>query len=100
MQWLKDFTLEWSGLFTMIFMAAMIFFFWRTLKSLPKTKPQQIRPETKQAVGWDDIAGVDQAKAELQEVVEFLRSPKQFTKLGAKPPKGILLHGPPGTGKT
>jgi len=47
-----------------------------------------------------DVAGVDEAKAELQEVVEFLRSSEKYTRLGAKVPKGILLIGPPGTGKT
>jgi cell division protease FtsH len=98
--WLKDFTLEWSGLFTLIFMIAMIFFFWRTLRLMPKTKPQQIRPDTKDATRWEDVAGAEHAKAELQEVVDFLKDPTAFKRLGAKAPKGVLLHGPPGTGKT
>jgi cell division protease FtsH len=97
---IQDFGLQWSGVATLVFMAAMLVFFWRTLKMMPKTKPVQIKPETKSAVRWDDIAGVEDAKGELQEVVEFLRNPKQFRKLGAQVPKGVLLHGPPGTGKT
>src|SRR5437899_1550518 len=83
-----------------IFMALIVFILWRTLKLMPKTKPQQIKPEAKQSVTWDDIAGADEAKHELQEVVEFLRDARRFKRLGAKVPKGILLHGPPGTGKT
>jgi len=51
-------------------------------------------------VTFDDVAGVDEAKAELKEVVEFLRSPQTFGRLGARIPKGLLLVGPPGTGKT
>ncbi len=51
-------------------------------------------------VGFDDVAGVDEAKEELQEIIDFLRDPQEYGKLGARIPKGVLLVGPPGTGKT
>ena len=53
-----------------------------------------------QTVGFDDVAGVDEAKAELTETIEFLRNPQRFSRLGGRVPRGILLYGPPGTGKT
>jgi len=51
-------------------------------------------------VTFDDVAGIDEAKEELEEIVEFLRNPQKFSRLGGKIPKGALLEGPPGTGKT
>jgi len=54
----------------------------------------------KQDVGFEDVAGVDEARAELTETIEFLRSPERFSRLGGRVPRGILLYGPPGTGKT
>ena len=83
-----------------IFMGLLVFFIWRTLKLMPRTKPQQIKPQSASSIAWADVAGCDEAKAELSEVVEFLRDPKRFAALGAQVPKGIMLHGPPGTGKT
>ncbi|HEU4874489.1 MAG TPA: ATP-dependent zinc metalloprotease FtsH [Pyrinomonadaceae bacterium] len=54
----------------------------------------------KQDVGFEDVAGVDEARAELTETIEFLRNPERFSRLGGRVPRGILLYGPPGTGKT
>ncbi len=99
-QRIQDFFAQWATVLTVVFMAAIVYVLWRTLKMMPKTKPVQIKPQANLEVGWEDIAGVDEAKYELQEVVEFLKNEKRFKALGAKVPKGVLLHGPPGTGKT
>src|SRR5947209_8899468 len=73
---------------------------WRMLALMPRIKPAQITPGSKTSVKWHEVAGLEEVKGELQEVVDFLRDPKRFERLGARVPKGILLYGPPGTGKT
>lgn len=60
----------------------------------------RLNPDLKNKVNFNDVAGADEAKEELKEVVEFLKEPKKFINIGAKIPKGVLLVGPPGTGKT
>jgi cell division protease FtsH len=97
---IQEWAYEWSPVVMILFFTALLYMMWRMLKVMPRVKPQQIKPSSDQSVGWRDIAGAEEAKAELQEIVEFLRDPRQFHKLGATVPKGILLHGPPGTGKT
>src|ERR1043165_4029832 len=93
LQWyqVENWIITWAPI---IFMGLLVFFIWRTMKLMPKTKPTEITPDSKSSVCWDDVAGADEAKAELQEVVDFLREPARFEKLGATVPKGILLHGP------
>jgi cell division protease FtsH len=97
---IQEWAVNWEPVVAILFFVAIILLMWRLMKVMPRVKPQQIKPSSDQSVGWDDIAGVKEAKAELQEIVEFLRDPEQFHKLGATVPRGILLHGPPGTGKT
>jgi len=67
--------------------------------SFGKTKQRILAPDAKRVL-FSDVAGADEEKEELKEVVEYLRNPSKFTKLGAKIPHGVLLMGPPGTGKT
>jgi len=96
-QGFQDWAVIWLPI---IFMGLITVALVYMLRFMPKTKPQEIKPQSSDSISWDDVAGVEEAKDELREVVEFLRDPKRFKKLGAKVPKGILLHGPPGTGKT
>jgi cell division protease FtsH len=94
---LESFALTWLPI---IFMGLIALAVVWMVQYMPRTKPQEIAPSSSSSVRWEDVAGVEEAKDELREVVEFMRDPKRFKKLGAKVPKGILLHGPPGTGKT
>jgi len=68
--------------------------------SFGKSRARMINPTDKNRVTFDDVAGVDEEKEELEEIVEFLKSPRKFTEMGARIPKGVLLVGHPGTGKT
>ncbi len=67
--------------------------------SFGKSKARLIT-ESQTSVSFKDVAGIEESKAELEEIIEFLREPKKFTRLGGRIPKGVLLVGPPGTGKT
>src|SRR2546421_2610751 len=97
---ISNFALRWLPVMFFLLMCVVVFLLWRTVKLMPRVKPMEIAPGSDSAITWDEVAGLDEAKAELQEVVDFLRDPSRFEALGARVPKGILFHGPPGTGKT
>jgi cell division protease FtsH len=83
-----------------ICLVLMVWLMWRMLRLMPEVKAAEVDTKSKSAITWSDVAGVDEVRAELQEIVDFLKDPSRFEDLGARVPKGILLHGPPGTGKT
>lgn len=100
----------WVGLLTSllpIMLLVFLFFFLMQQTQGGGSKVMQfgksrakLHTDEKTKVTFDDVAGADEEKEELAEVVEFLRSPKKFNEIGARIPKGVLLYGPPGTGKT
>ena len=83
-----------------VFFGIVIVLLVWTMRFMPRAKPAPVVKGSQVEVSWSDVAGLDEAKEELQEVVDFLRNRRRFERLGARVPRGILLHGPPGTGKT
>ena len=82
-------------------LAMIAFVGWRIYSSMSGRGNFELENHSgKQDVGFEDVAGVDEARAELTETIEFLRNPERFSRLGGRVPRGILLYGPPGTGKT
>ena len=95
------------------FLILIFFLFWMMMRRMSgpsgpggqifnvgKSRAQLFDAENKVKITFDNVAGLDEAKEEVEEIVEFLKNPSKFTKLGGKIPKGALLIGPPGTGKT
>ncbi len=101
----------WVTIFPMIILAGVIFVVWiffmqqsqggggNRVMSFGKSRAK-LATDERRKVTFSDVAGADEEKEELQEIVEFLKHPKKFNELGARIPKGVLLVGPPGTGKT
>jgi len=98
--WAQDFALTWLPVMFFGLMCVVVWLLWKTVRLMPRVKPHEITPGSASSITWADVAGLDEAKEELQEIADFLRDPRRFERLGARVPKGILFHGPPGTGKT
>lgn len=105
---------NWSGeILSWVILLGVIFLFWMLLIrrmgggagggqifNIGKSRAQLFDKDTSVSITFDNVAGLDEAKVEIKEIVDFLKNPKKYTTLGGKIPRGALLVGPPGTGKT
>ncbi len=99
----------WQTLLTWIpflLLFVLLYFFWRQMQntggramSFGKSRARLLNESSKR-ITFEDVAGIDEAKLELHEIIDFLKDPRKFTRLGGRIPKGVLLVGPPGSGKT
>src|SRR5256885_1881326 len=102
MDWLvvfRDEFANWLPLLFGVLLILMVYILWRTLQVMPRVTAAKTIVG-KSSVTWSEVAGLEEAKEELAEGVAFLRDPARFGRLGARVPRGILLYGPRGTGKT
>src|SRR3954452_12448685 len=93
-----DFATTWLPLAFFGILIMTMYLLWRAVGMMPRIRPKTQDARHKSSVTWGDVAGVEEVRMELMEVVDFLRDPKRFERLGARVPKGLLLYGPPGTG--
>jgi cell division protease FtsH len=98
---IQNFFFDWYPIFGVVFMFGLLIVFVTLLRgTMGTTKPETVKASRTEPVLWEEVQGVDAAKDELMDVAEWLRDPDRFAALGAQPPRGVLLFGPPGTGKT
>ncbi|MCL4322183.1 MAG: ATP-dependent zinc metalloprotease FtsH [Deltaproteobacteria bacterium] len=102
--WYLSFLIDWLPMIIILF--AFWYFFWRQMQggagkamSFGRSKAK-LMTDTTNKITFKDVAGIEESKQELSEIVDFLKDPKKYTKLGGRIPHGVLLVGPPGTGKT
>jgi cell division protease FtsH len=104
-----DQNLLFTALFTFLPLLAMVLLFFWFMRNLQGTNGRamsfgkaraKLQDEAARRITFEDVAGIDECKEELQEIIDFLKDPRKFTRLGGRIPKGVLLMGPPGTGKT
>src|SRR5437868_9122270 len=72
----------------LLFFGLICYLLWRTMQLMPRVKPTHVEPSSRSSVIWNDVAGLEEAKDEMREVVDFLKYPKRFERLGARVPKG------------